>query len=140
MTEQSYWERLESRSPQSYEPAHKLIEYIKKDEQYAFEPKEGSLVVYLVLPYSGQRISLFFIRTDGVIECWPDTIGSQLVKAGLDRDLVKPYDKDLERVLGRRTKRLSILSPVQSIQIDDFLQAVDKFVQAVLAAEPVATT
>ena len=86
------------------------------------------------MPESGQIVSLFFIRTDGTIACWPGTIRDQLTKAGLGSDLVNMYEQELSQTLRNRTKRLEINYPANEVSFDEFTNTVDRFITNVLNA------
>ena len=135
LTEEDYWELLQSQAPDNYRIAKDLIEYYKTRDQNIVQPKESSIAVYLTLPESGQRISLFFIRTDGVIECWRQTIGEQLVKAGLSTTLLDSLVQDLTPILRNHTKKLSMNFPAKKVDQQAFINAIEKFIESILRAE-----
>ena len=79
-------------------------------------------------------ISLFFIRTDGVIECWHATIADQFRKVDLDLELVYRFVDELSPILQNRTKTLSINYPAEKIDVNRFIGVVDQFIDNVRLA------
>lgn len=136
LTEQLYWDTLKNKAPGSFSPAEEIIERFRNLEMIEVEPKENSIAVYLVLPDSGQRITLFFIRTDGIIDCWHISIADQLARCGLDRVMADDYARKLFQVLKSRTRKLSIYGSARDINREEFYTVVDAFIDQVKNAEP----
>ena len=136
LTEDEYWAKLKRQDPRSFETARTLIEYYRNKDGIILRPRDNSIAVRMIAPESGQRISLFFIRTDGVIECWRSTIRQQLERAGLDRVIHEDYVRDLTPMLRQQTKSLSIYAPAKNVDVDAFMQAVDRFIDRIMQASP----
>jgi hypothetical protein len=136
LTEDEFWEKLEHQDAQSSENARKLIDYYRDKDGVHLEPRQNSIAVHLFAPESGQRISLFIIRTDGVIECWRTTVGDQLENGGLNRELMIEYVSDLKPMLNQKTKSLSIYSSAKDVDVEAFKLVVDRFIDRVKWAEP----
>lgn len=136
LTEDEYWEKLKHEDERSYDKARILIDYYRNKDGIHLRPRQNSIAIHMFAPESGQRISLFFIRTDGVIECWHSTIAEQLGKAGLARELLDEYLQELKPMLKQRTKSLSIYSPAKDVDVDALILVVDRFIDRIMHAEP----
>jgi hypothetical protein len=135
LSEDEYWEKMKNQAPKCVDSAKRIIDYFR--DIVILKPRANSMAVHMYVPESDQRISLFFIRTDGVIESWVGTIASQLESAGLDKSLLETYQHDLAPLLRAKTKSLSISSPADKVDPDKFIEVVERFIHSVLSAEPV---
>lgn len=136
LSEDEYWERLKNQDLESLAAAQRLINYYRQKEGVVIRPRESSIAVHLYLPETGQRISLFFIRTDGVIECWHATISDQLKKGGLDVSLKEAYVQELSAILKHRTKTLSISYPLKKVDVNRLITVVDRFIDNLIQSAP----
>jgi hypothetical protein len=136
LTEDEFWEKLEHQDAQSSENARKLIDYYQDKDGIHLKPRQNSIAVHLFTPESGQRISLFIIRTVGVIECWHTTVGDQLDNGGLNRELMMDYVSDLKPMLNQQTKSLSIYPLAKDVDVEAFKLAIDRLIDRVMQAEP----
>ena len=136
LTEDEFWQRLKNQEPESLAKAQQLISYYSEKEGVVIQPRDNSIAAHLYLPETGQRISLFFIRTDGVIECWHGTIDLQLSRGGLEKQLLDDYVNDLDPILKHRTKQWSINYPLIKVDVDALIVVIDRFIQKLIQAEP----
>ena len=136
LSEDEFWERLKAQDPHSLGKARQLIRHYAEKEGVSIRPRDNSIAVHLHLPESGQRISLFFIRTDGTFESWHGTIAKQMAKGGLDEQLMGAYVHDLEVILKQHKKKWSINSPLIEVDVDELILAVDRFILKLIQAEP----
>jgi hypothetical protein len=136
ITEDEFWDRLNQQAPDSAEAAKKIIEYYRGNDAVFLTPRSNSISIRMYTPESRQKISLFFIRTDGVVECWPAVISSQLEKAGLPQEVSESYFRNLGAILPTRTKTLSISYPASQVDAARFIQVVDSFIDQIMHAAP----
>lgn len=134
LTEDEYWARLKNQNPQAFPVVGNIIEHFRDEDSTSLHPRDNSIAIHMTTPDSGQRISLFFIRTDGVIECWHKTIADQFVKAELDNGLLDSYVQDLTNILHNRTETQSIYDSAENINEGEFIGAVVKFIDSILRA------
>jgi len=87
----------------------------------------------LNIPDSDQRLSLFFINTDGLLESWCSAVIRQLESAGLERGFGERYRDELSRLLKEKRKTLSIYDPVVKVNVEEFIKIVDGFIEKVVA-------
>jgi hypothetical protein len=137
LTEEAFWELLMEKAPEEYEQAQNLIEKYRIKDRVTVEPTESAIVVRLSIQDTGQQASIFFINKSGYLCVWPHTIRGQLVKAGLDRDLIEPYDAQLRDILRMPPDRIELACHISEVNLDDFIVAVDTFSENIQLAEPV---
>jgi hypothetical protein len=137
LSEDAFWEAIKQKSPAGYPRAKEIIDYFKEYPEITMRMRKTAVVARMSTPESDQRLSLFFISTDGKLTCWPSTITGQLENAGLDRNLGLQYQSELSKILKQKTSGLAIYYPVEKVPIDVFKGIVDKFIQQVLNAETV---
>jgi len=135
LTEEAYWELLKKQAPEGYELARKLVDSYREKESISIEPKEASIVAALDIQGTGQQASLFFLDKNANLRIWPGTIGSQLIKAGVSRDLTGPYDAELRRILDMPASRVEFSRPITKVNLHKFTAVVDDFIKSVQAAE-----
>lgn len=131
----AYWEAMKEKSSASVSPSRKVWEHFRNFKNITMKMRRSAAVARMDLPESDQRLSLFFIDTNGILTCWPETILAQLQNAGLDQTLGSVYIDGLSRLLGRRSKKLSIFEQIEKVDIDEFITVVDEFIGNVLNAE-----
>lgn len=136
LSEDAFWEQLKAQAPLSFNPVQRLVSYIRENTGITTKMRSNSIAFHFYLPDSGQRISLFLIRTDGIIECWHTTIPEQLKNGGLDGKIADSYVSDMSRLLTSRTKSLSIYQTADKVDIDAFIAAVDRFTTRLIQTEP----
>jgi hypothetical protein len=135
LSEDAFWKLLKQKSPASELCAQKIINYFKEYPEIIMKMRKSAMVARMSLPESDQRLSLFFISTDGRLTCWPSTIAVQLANAGLDQELGKQYESELSKFLKQRSSGLAIYYPVDKVPFDTFKSIVDKFIKSVLGSE-----
>lgn len=135
MSEDDFWERLKNQNPEALEPARKLVSYYR-EKAIVIKPRENSIAFHLYLPETDQRVSLFFVRTDGIVECWPPTISGQLTKVGLDKNLMDVFVRELQEILKHSTKKLAVNYPLNKVDVDAFITVFDRFIDGLIKAEP----
>ncbi len=131
----AYWEAMKQKSSASVSPSRKVWEHFRNFKNITMKMRRSAAVARMDLPESDQRLSLFFIDTNGILTCWPETILTQLQNAGLDQTLGSVYIDGLSRLLGRRSKKLSIFEQIEKVDVDEFITVVDEFIGDVLNAE-----
>jgi hypothetical protein len=131
----AYWEAMKQKSPASVPPSRKVWEHVGTYKNIRMKMRRTAAVARMDLPESDQRLSLFFIDTNGILTCWPETILAQLQNAGLDQALGRTYINDLSGLLARRSKKLSIFEQIEKVDVDTFITVVDEFIGNVLNAE-----
>lgn len=135
LSEDAFWTDLKQKSPASMEKAKKILDHFGKYPEIQLKMRRSAIVARMDLPESDQRLSLFFINTDGKLVCWPSTILVQLENAGLDQNLGTEYEAELSKLLKQKSKSLSIHYPVENVNVDVFISTVDNFIQRVLKAQ-----
>lgn len=131
----AYWEAMKQKSPASVPLSRMVWEHVGAYKNIRMKMRRTAAVARMDLPESDQRLSLFFIDTNGILTCWPETILAQLQNAGLDQALGRAYIDGLSGLLARRSKKLSIFEQIEKVDVDAFITAVDEFIGNVLNAE-----
>ena len=135
LSEDAFWEKLAKNSPNSVPAAKQILEYFHQNSDIVFKMRETAIVARLDLPNSDQRLSLFFIDKNGLLECWSFVLISKLQEQGLDQQLGIDYVAQLQMILNQKRKEFSIYSPIENIEVDRLIPIVEDFVQKVLKAE-----
>lgn len=136
LTEDAYWEGLQQSSMEYVKPAKQIFDHFGKYPEIVLKMRQSAIVARMNLPDSDQRISLFFINTSGILECWYKDVCNQLENAGLDRALGEEYRAQLSSLLKHKRGILSIYTQVDQVDVNAFIQIVDQFIEKVLNAEP----
>ena len=127
LTEEAYWELLKERNPESYDDVHDLIERYRQKLGVTIDTSEAAIVTRFNIQDSGQQATLFFVDKNGLLSVWPDTIGSQLAKAGLDNHLVDNYGKNIRTILHSQIKRQPAIL-INKVNLNEFNREVDNFI------------
>jgi hypothetical protein len=135
ISEDVFWETLKQKSPASIGPARKILEHFRSHSEIILKMRRTAIVARMVIAETDQKLSLFYISTDGSLNCWASTLIGQLENAGLDRELGVEYEKKLSQFLARRSGSLSIYSPVDRVDADAFVAVVDDFISKIMKAE-----
>jgi hypothetical protein len=136
LTEEAYWELLKKRASESVEKVRSLIDGYRDRLGVTIEPSESAIVARFNIQDSGQQASLFFVDKNALLCVWPDTIYSQLGKAGLDNSLVDDYRTGMVKILDSKGKR-NLSAPINNVNLDEFNQELDRFIELIEQAEPV---
>ena len=136
LTEEAFWELFKKQVPESYEAARNLIDVYKEKDGININPADVSIVVRLDIHDSGYRASTFYVNQNGQLGVWPQTIASQLEKAGLDRRLAEDYGNEMRKVLKMPERRVELSCPVNKVNLDLFKSVVDDFIEKVQLATP----
>ncbi|MEM4218400.1 MAG: hypothetical protein QXZ09_10310 [Candidatus Methanomethylicaceae archaeon] len=136
LTEEAFWELLKEQAPAQYMTARSLVDRYRGRDSITIDPRESSVVVKLDIQDTGQQVSLFFINKSGRIQVWPKTIASQLVNAGLDPGPVDLYDAQMRNILRVSKDRKNLARSIANVDIDEFVAAVDAFIERVQVAQP----
>jgi hypothetical protein len=134
LSEDAFWEALKQKSPVSVASAKKIWDHFGKETNIKLIMRKTAVVARMDIPESDQRISLFFISTDGTLTCWPTTIETQLANAGLSKGLGVEYTNELSKLLKHRGGVLSIFEPIDHVDVNKFIAVVDNFIGKVLNA------
>ena len=102
LTEEAYLELLKEQAPASYGLVYQLIERYRELPGILIDTSEAAIVTRFNIQDTGQQATLFFVDKNGLLSVWPDTIGSQLAKAGLDNHLVEQYGKNIRKLFLNR--------------------------------------
>lgn len=135
ISEDVFWDTLKQRAPASVGPARTILEHFRSHSEIILKMRKSAIVARLILPDTDQKLSLFYINTDGSLNCWASTLISQLENAGLNRELGVEYEKKLSKFLNRKAGSLSIYSPVDRVDVEAFIAVVDDFIGKILKAE-----
>jgi hypothetical protein len=135
LSEDEFWKNLKQKSLASIEKAKRILDHFGKYPEIQLKMRRSAVVARMNIPESDQRLSLFFINTDGKLVCWPSTILVQLENAGLDQNLGTEYEAELSKLLKKKSKSLSIHYPVENVDVNVFISTVDNFIQRVLKAQ-----
>jgi hypothetical protein len=135
ISEDVFWETLKQKSPASVGPARKILEHFHSHSEIILKMRRTAIVARMTMPDTDQKLSLFYISTDGSLNCWVSTLIGQLENAGLDREMGVEYEKKLSQFLTRRTSSLSIYSPVDKVNIQAFVAVVDDFIGKILKTQ-----
>lgn len=135
LTEDEYWSRLKDQNPESYDVVKKVIEYYRDNPPAFLKVRDNSIAVRVYAPESGKKLSMFFIRTDGVIECWPKTIKDQFERYELDKKVMKTFLDNMRRILSNSRGINSIFQHSKDIDEDEFISIIDAFIDDLLHME-----
>jgi hypothetical protein len=135
LNEEAFWELLKEQAPDRYETARRLIDVYRQREGITVEPGEGSIVVRLDVHDTGQQVSVFFIDKYAYLHCWPNTIGDQLIRSGLSRNLAELYKTDMGKILKQGKKKQDFARPIEEVNIQDFAAAVDALIEKIRLAD-----
>lgn len=131
LTEEAFWELLRQRAPNQYDIAQKLINEFREESGIEVIPREGSIVVALGLPESGQQISLFYVGKNAILNVWPKTIARQLSSAGFDDTLAKNYEKQIRENLHMPKDRTELSCHISRVDIEKFKSTVKELIRKV---------
>lgn len=93
LSENAYWEKLkESTNEKIYTITKDVIEYYRQNEAASIETETKSIVVKCYLRDTGKRMTIFYVKTDGVIETGPTQIKKTLGENGFDESIVDSYE------------------------------------------------
>jgi hypothetical protein len=132
LTEDEYWSRLKDQSPESYDAVRKIIDYYRDNPPAFLKIRDNSIAVRVYAPESGNKLSMFFIRTNGVIECWPMTIDNQFERFELDKKVMKTFLENMRRILPNSKGVNSIFQHTKDIDTDEFFSIIDELIEDLL--------
>jgi hypothetical protein len=136
LTEEAFWELLNEQAPEVLGKAKDLIKLYKEMDGVEAEPKESSISVKLNLPEAGRQVSLFYLNKRGFLNVWPQTISSQLAKAGYDSELVKPYEGQMRSILKLpKSGGTDLARSFTEIDAERFQLAVNEFIRSIQTAQ-----
>ena len=135
LSEDAFWETLAKNSPDSIPIAKQILEYFSLNSDIVFKMRQSATVARFNLPNSDQRLSLFFIDKNGLLECWSSVLVSKLQEQGLDPKMGIDYVAELHKILKHKRKEFSIYSPLEDINVDRLIPIVENFIQEVLSAQ-----
>lgn len=134
LTEEAFWELLRENTqstPSQYDVARNIIDEFRGENDIEITPREGSIVVALGLPESGQQISLFFVSTKANLHVWYQTVGRQLSLAGFDDTLSKNYGEQMREILQIPKGRVEFKCHISKVDIEKFKSTVKELIQKV---------
>lgn len=131
LTEEAFWELLRERAPNQYDIAQKLINEFREEGGIEVIPREGSIVVALGLPESGQQISLFFVSTKANLHVWSQTVARQLSLAGFDDTLSKNYEEQMRKILQIPKGRIEFKCDISKVDVEKFKSTVKELMRKV---------
>jgi len=137
LTEQAYWELLKERAPNDFEQVHQFIERYRQMPGVTIDTSEAAIVVRFNIQDSGQQTTLLFIDKNALLSVWPDTIASQLGKAGLDTHLVDNYGKNIRSILHNQNRR-QLAIKINKVNLKEFDLEVDRFIETIEQAGPIS--
>jgi hypothetical protein len=133
LTEETYWQLLHQRAPEALLVTQQVIDRYREIEGILIEPWTGSIVAKMFIQDSGEKVTLFYVDTNGKLMTWPDTIRGQIVRAGINGDLAEPYKAGMSRLLNCAKEMCSKL--ITKIDLPAFYQAAEDFIQSVQHAD-----
>jgi len=137
LTEEAFWELLKMRSPDNYESVRHLIDKYREREEISVDPAEGSIIVRLNIPDSGEQVSIFFITKKAELRVWPRTVVRQLTEAGFDPSLGESYATQMRNIMKIPKDRSEFGRSIREVNVDKFKSAVDTFIRNVQLAKPI---
>lgn len=132
ISEDAYWEAMQNLAPACVGPAKMIFDHLKAYPGILLIKRRAAISARMLVPDADQRLSLFFISTNGILECWPATLIAQVETAGLDRAYAEAYVRKLQPILRRSSRTMSISYPVDQIDVPAFLAVVDEFARTVI--------
>lgn len=131
LTEEAFWELLKAQRPNDYIAVRSLIDKYREKERITINPAESGVVVRLEIQDTGRQISIFFVNKYAELCVWPNTIGDQLKRVGLDRSLVDWYDAEMRKILNMGKSRIDFARYISEVDIGKFSNAVDKLYEEI---------
>ena len=137
LTEEAFWELLKKMSPDNYKIALEIINEYREREGISIDPAEGSIIVRLNIPESGEQVSVFFITKKAELRVWPRTVVRQLTEGGFDISLGESYATQMRNIMKIPKDRTEFGRFIREVNIDKFKTAVDAFIRNVQVAKPI---
>lgn len=137
LTEEAFWELLKKRSPDNYENVRQIIDEYRERDGISIDPAEGSMIVRLSIPDSGEQVSVFFVTKNAELRVWPRTVVRQLKEAGFDPSLGESYAAQMRNIMKMPEKKTEFGRPMREVNIDKFKSAVDTFIRNIQLAQPI---
>jgi hypothetical protein len=134
LTEEAFWELLRENTgstPSQYDGAWNIIDDFRGENDIEIIPREGSIVVALGLPESGQQISLFFVSTKANLHVWSQTVARQLSLAGFDDTLSKDYEEQMRNILQIPKGRIEFKCHISKVDVEKFRLTVKELIRKV---------
>jgi len=135
LTEEAFWEILKEQAPGEHAVARRLVNEYRDRAGIIIDPGEGSVIVRLSIQDTGQRVSLFFVGTHGRVLVWPPTIKRQVEEAGVPVRFARQYEARVREVMDMGPDRVEFNREVSQIDLDQFTDAVDRFIEQIQSAE-----
>jgi hypothetical protein len=97
--------------------------------------RQTAIVTRLNLPDVDQRLSLFYITVDGIIECWIQTLRDALESSGFEANLAFDYGRDLSQLLTKKRGSSAIYTSLDKVPAEQLYPIVDNFIRKILSIE-----
>jgi len=136
LTEEAFWELLKERSPEDYKKVYDLIDEYRKKDGIRIDPAEGSMIVRLAIPDSGEEVPVFFLTKNAELRVWTQTINRRLSEVGFDSSLGESYATEMKNLMRLSKDRSELGRPIREVNIEKFRSVVDAFIRNVQVAEP----
>lgn len=140
LSEDAFWEQLSKNAPQSVPWAKTILDHFSQFNEVELQMRRSAVVARLSLPDTSQRLSLFFINTNGLLECWSQQVMLQLENAGLDPSLGVRYRQALSKLLTHKRKEFSIYAALDKVDVSAFITIVKEFMDQAISTQAIRET
>lgn len=127
-SEDSFWDLMKEKNPESEEAARILLDAFRDQEEINFSLRESSIVVEANIPGKDVTISLFFLKANGKVVCWPGTIRRRLIAAKLGEEIASDYISGMRKLLDAGPERSELARDVNEINLETLQTLVGQFI------------
>jgi hypothetical protein len=132
----AFWELMHDQAPEAEEPARRLIDAFRGDSKFDLGLREASIVVEAGVPGTDVSVSLFFVKSNGVVGFWPGTIRGRLHAGSLSAALADEYVANMRTLWGAAPNKAELYCEVGRINVASLRETVDRFVRRIEEASP----
>lgn len=116
ISEAGFWELMHDKAPEAETPARKLIDAFR-NEGFERELGESSIIIEAIIPRTELTVPLFFLKSNGKVAFWSETVRRRAGKAGVRLDLVENYVTQMLALLGASADKNAAYCRVKEIDV-----------------------
>lgn len=138
ISENAFWELMHDEAPEAEAQAKRLIDEIRgaHDRNIETNLREKSIVIEALVSETETSIPLFFLKSNGTLVYWPETIRRRVHAAGLPQGFADDYVNGMRAVLGATPNRPEPSQKVNEVDLDAFQKLVADFMKQIEEASP----
>ena len=136
LTEDAFWEGVNNQAPKSVNAMQLIFNHFEKNPYVNIQMRQSAIVIRVQCPESDQSVSALILYLSGNIECWPDTLLTQLQKGNIDQNLGESYLLELRKILSNRSKNGRIFLQSEKINLEKLFETTDSFIHNVSTSIP----